>query len=104
MRSRWLSGIEHADVGMSGFPALKKYKSKLSIDKLASIRDYVYMFDLLKGVPLNITLGFLSMIAPWSPIMLQRLRQFLFLLFSNTQTCHVPLSIHRSRSYSRIAL
>ena len=63
MRSRWLSGIEHAEVGMSGFPAFKKYKSKLSIDKLASTRAYVYMFDLLKGGPLSIILGFLSMIA-----------------------------------------
>jgi hypothetical protein len=41
---------------------------------MASIGAYVYTFDLLKGGPLNIILGFLSMIAPWSPIVLQRLR------------------------------
>jgi hypothetical protein len=54
---------------MSGFPALKEYKSKLFID----IGAYVYMSDLLKGGPLNIILGFLSVIAPWSPIILRLL-------------------------------
>jgi hypothetical protein len=50
---------------MSGSLALKDYKPKLSIDKLASIGAYIYIFDMLKGGPLNIILGFLSMIAPW---------------------------------------
>ena len=63
--------LRYAEARMSGFPALQKYKSKLPIDKLASIGAYVYMSDLLKGRSLNIILGFLSVIAPWSPIVLQ---------------------------------
>jgi hypothetical protein len=54
---------------MSGFPALKEYKSKLFI----GIGAHVYKSDLLKGGALNIILGFLSVIVPWSPIILRLL-------------------------------